>query len=374
MQQVSGGLTSLVLGASLLITGCAALDKPSRSLPVSGELAETANELRTDGAPAVGLAVVSCSGGNQAIVGLRQVDGDAIAGPNSLFNTGSNGKSMLAVAAISLAAKGGFSLDDPIERLWPESVAGREDKKRITLAQLLSHESGMPAFDSGSELSTVPAFSGSATEIRRQAAFYFLDQPLVSVPGAKVAYSNAGYVVASALLEHVTGMALTQILDKQVFEPFGFNGRIGEPRAVSPDGLVGHYVNDGKLVPYLDTDPPVPPFLQGAGYISLTTSDYARYVQVHLCGLLGRSAILSQASAKILHGRDRDDHVGLGWGVTELGGSLVSFHVGGTGDFTAYMAVSEAQDKAAIAVLNVGGAPASAAQRWLIATMTPAEE
>ena len=372
--QSNSSLAKLVFGASLLITGCTGLDKPSRSLPVSHELAEAANGLRTDGAPAVGLAVVSCSGGSQAVVGLRQVDGAAIAGPKSLFNTGSNGKSMLAVAAISLAAEGGFSLDDPIETLWPESVAGREDKKGITLAQLLSHESGIPAFDSGSELSTVPAFSGSATEIRRQAAFYFLDQPLVSAPGATVAYSNAGYVVASALLEHVTGMTLTQLLDTQVFEPFGFDGRIGEPRAVSPDGLVGHYVDEGKVIPYLDTDPPIPPFLQGAGYISLTTSDYARYVQVHLCGLLGRSTVLSQASARRLHGRDRDDHVGLGWGVTELGGSLVSFHVGGTGDFAAYMAVSEAQDRAAIALLNVGGAPASAAQRWLIATMTPAEQ
>ena len=229
----------------------------------------------------------------------------------------------------------------------------------------------MSAYTRGVELDTVPEFSGDDRSIRRQAALFFLNQPLASDPGSAVTYSNAGYVVASAVLEHVTRKALPDILAERVFRPLGMEAFVGEPRSISPDGLIGHYLEDGTITPFLDDEPSIPVFLHGAGYVSLNTGDYARYVQAHLCALMGRSSFLSKSAALRLHGREPADRAPLGWGVTELGGATVSFHVGGTGDFTAYMAVSETQDRAAVAVVNAGGEPAAAAQRWLVATMTP---
>ncbi|NQX93647.1 MAG: beta-lactamase family protein [Erythrobacter sp.] len=328
--------------------------------------------IREAGSPAVGVAVVRCGSSEVRVSGVREMGRPEPIGPEAVFNIGSNAKSMLASAAIALQAQGALSLDDDLSALWPEEAARHPEKAGITLAQLLAHTSGLPAFSSGKDLDTVPQGAGNGTTEREAAARFFLSQSLENEPGAKLVYSNAGYVVASAILERVSGLSLEALLQRHVFGPARFMASVGEPRVISPNGLTGHYGGEDGLQAYLEDEPPIPLFLQGAGYVSLTTADYARYVEAHLCALQSKGDFLSSADARRLHGRGEADAAPLGWGSAELGGALVSFHVGGTGDFTAFMAVSESQDKGAVALLNASGPASAAAQAWLVRTMTPA--
>ena len=356
------------LGIAILVAGCA-----SSSFVASDELAAEASDiLSSSEVPAIGLAVMSCEIGELHVAGNQRTDGALLIEPDARFNIGSNAKSMLATVAARLEMQGDLSLDAPLVELWPEAAAAHPDKASITLAQLLSHTSGLPAFDTGAALSSVPQFGAEKGGDRLAAAEFFLSQPLEREPGQSLVYSNAGYVVASAVLEKTSGLSLPVLLEQSLFAPLEISASLGEPRRMGPRQPYGHFVSFGSVVPYTEDEAPIPSFLEGAGNVSLSTADYAAYVQMHLCALKGESRFLSQSMASRLHGEDGE--FGLGWGRTELSGDPVSFHVGGTGDFSAYMVVSQAQNKAAVAVVNVGGAPARAALTWIIQTMTPTAE
>ncbi len=347
--------------------------------------------------PGFAAGVISCGGGRFELSGLLRFDDRAPVTAAARFNLGSNAKSMLASAAARLAERGELGLDDPLARLWPEAVkvsaseaaaseaaasvaAASEtagDKAELTLSQLLSHRSGLPAFTSGAELRSVPAFEGTPDEIRRQAALWFLEQPLEHEPGTATLYSNAGYVVAGAALSAVSGLGLEALLEREVFAPLELDAVLGTPRT-SLDA-VGHFVEgDGEsstLRSNLDPDPPVPTFLEAAGNVAISAGDYATYLKAHLCALQGvETGYLTVETVRRLHGSSPAAAPALGWGTTDIAGLRTSFHVGGTGDFMAYAALAPAADFGALLLLNVGGEPAAPGSTWLVAAVTARAE
>lgn len=365
--------SAVLAGGALLCSACqtAPATVPQAAPAAPSTLQVAAAELAADPAvPAVGLAVMTCKSQELATAGLLRVDGDDQIAADSRFAIGSNAKSMLATAAARLARRGMLSLDDTIAALWPAAAAAHPDKAGITLAQLLGHASGLPGFDTGAELRTVPEFEGSQREVGIAAAEWFLAQPLETEPGTATAYSNAGYVIAAELVSRAAGKDFRQVVAEEVFVPLGIEAAYGEPRRMPGTQPFGHTATETGIAPYLDEDPPIPTWLEGAGNVAIPVGGYARYVRAHLCALRGESDFLDEALAERLHTPVLDGGAAMGWGRTELAGRPTSFHIGGTGDFTAYMALSPESDRAALAVMNVGGAPAASGQKWLIATMT----
>jgi serine-type D-Ala-D-Ala carboxypeptidase len=91
--------------------------------------------------------------------------------------------------------QGRFRISDPLARLWPGAVPA--DKKKITIAQLLSHASGMaawrPFFE---ELENLPE-----QERRNAVAKAILNDPLEAKPGKKAIYSDLNYILLGLILE-----------------------------------------------------------------------------------------------------------------------------------------------------------------------------
>jgi D-alanyl-D-alanine carboxypeptidase len=95
----------------------------------------------------------------------------------------------------------------------------------VTLAQLLSHTSGMPDFDEAyaaespdmASLLKVVSRPRTNPELVAKA----LTQKWQFTPGTKFAYSNTNYVVVGMMLEKATGQQLAQLLAKRVFAPAG---------------------------------------------------------------------------------------------------------------------------------------------------------
>lgn len=365
-----GAATMLCASTATLANGPAAeIERPSTT--PEGLASAFATQLSEDpDVPAFAIAVGSCKSIDVQMGGLRKVGGEQQIGSSARFNIGSNAKSMLATVAARLHDRGVLSLDSTVEEIWPEAAQKHPDKADITLAQLFAHSSGMPAFDKGSDLERVPPFEGAKQEIRRAAAEWFLMQPLETTPGEATSYSNAGYVIAGYLLEHGTGTPLETLLEAEVFEPLALDASLGEPRHMTGAQPWGHYVSGDVVVAYEEADPPIPPFLEAAGNVSLSPLAYARYLQAQLCALNGESDFIAPDTARRLHRPTKEGGSALGWGVTELNGAPVSFHVGGTGDFTAYAALSGPLDRLAFAILNVGGAPAQQSLQWLIEVMS----
>jgi CubicO group peptidase (beta-lactamase class C family) len=98
-------------------------------------------------------------------------------------------------------------LDEPVSRILPEFE--REDKRAITLRHLLTHTSGLPAWrplyitTGGTPARALQAIAG---------------EPLESAPGARVSYSDLGFITLGFLLERLTGAQLAQIARREIFD------------------------------------------------------------------------------------------------------------------------------------------------------------
>lgn len=75
--------------------------------------------------------------------GVKDAHGHAPWQRDTLVNAYCTIKPITAVAVLMLVERGRLGLDDPVAKHWPEFA--RHGKERITLRQVLSHTSGLPA-------------------------------------------------------------------------------------------------------------------------------------------------------------------------------------------------------------------------------------
>ncbi len=86
-----------------------------------------------------------------------------------------------------------------------------DDKKDITLLQLMTHTSGIPAHFFLSDETSDPA----------DAARVILAHPLEQAPGVGPIYTCMGYILLGRILEKLAGASIDVLAQKYVFDPLG---------------------------------------------------------------------------------------------------------------------------------------------------------
>ncbi|WP_373497923.1 serine hydrolase domain-containing protein [Desulfococcus sp.] len=132
-----------------------------------------------------------------------------------------------AVALMKLMARGALALDAPLATVLPEFA--NTEKRAITIAQLLAHHSGYPAYR--------PFYR----TLRRHPAVtrpFFLRrmlvaQPLADMPGRRTIYSDLGYMILEWVVERVSGNPLDVFLDEAVYAPLSIDRLFFPSRAGS---------------------------------------------------------------------------------------------------------------------------------------------
>ncbi|HEY8311548.1 MAG TPA: serine hydrolase, partial [Gemmatimonadaceae bacterium] len=112
-------------------------------------------------------------------------------------------------AVMVLFDQGRISLDAPVSRYLPEFSGGEKDL--VTIRQLLTHRSGLPA---GRDIFKV---THDPVEARR----LILSTPLIARPGAQYEYSDLGADVLAMVVEKVSAQPLDEFLADYVFHPLG---------------------------------------------------------------------------------------------------------------------------------------------------------
>lgn len=344
--------TALIALATLL--GC---QTPAPPEPSALDIQVHAARLSSP-APALGAISVSCEGGIQfAQDGAARIDTPSPLDRNARFNIGSNAKSMLATLAATYVRDGVLRWDTEVGDILTAEAASLDPVLRhATLAQLLSHRSGLPGYDTGAELSTVRVSGATPSAQRLDFALHVLRAPPAYAPGSAFVYSNAGYGVAGAMLERIGGQPFEELMRERVFAPLHMrHATFGDASPSERGQPLGHYTHDGAQAVYLEAEPPIPAFLQPAGDVSLTLADYGAYLREHLCGLEGRDTrLLPSAIIQALHRPQGEDGASMGWGRYAFGETPASIHVGGTGTFSAFVAVLPSRDLAVATVVNSG--------------------
>jgi CubicO group peptidase (beta-lactamase class C family) len=248
------------------------------------------------------------------------------------FEIGSITKTMTAALLASLVGDGVLALDDAIGR-WLD--AGQNGN--ITLEQLATHSSGLPRLAPNHPAGEANPYrdftAGRAEEGLRTAT---------RTPDAGFLYSNFGYQLLGLALERASGQRYQDLLTERLLGPLGMT-RSGVGRAGRGTRLTGHA--DGKPAGHWDFA------LPGPGAVEATIGDLARYMAASLAppdGPLGTAIRLCQQPRVRIDGRSAR---GLAWIVTN--GLL--FHNGGTGGFSASMAIDQAAGHAMAALVNTHG-------------------
>ncbi|UCJ07851.1 beta-lactamase family protein [Chitinophaga pendula] len=130
---------------------------------------------------------------------------------NTKFRIGSITKQFTAMLILQLQQEGRLQLEDSVGKYLPDYI-----HKNITIAQLLTHQSGIPNCtlntDYLSQLLLHP-FSNSELVTR------FCSDSLEFTSGQHFRYSNAGYMVLSEIIERVTGKKYADVLTEKIFGP-----------------------------------------------------------------------------------------------------------------------------------------------------------
>ncbi|HWS99986.1 MAG TPA: serine hydrolase domain-containing protein [Pyrinomonadaceae bacterium] len=113
-----------------------------------------------------------------------------------------------ALLCAQLVERGEAGLEDRAARYLPEFDT--DDKRVITLRQLLTHTAGLPGWRPLYLLA-----GGDKGRVLQAIA----RGPLESAPGTHVVYSDLGYIALGLMLEKLHGLPLAEIARREIFEP-----------------------------------------------------------------------------------------------------------------------------------------------------------
>ncbi len=181
-------------------------------------------QLLEDGlARGVYTAAVACVGWRgelrwQAAVG--RVSRDPAALPTTLdtsFDLASLTKPLAtALALMVLTEAGKLTPDATLGELLPVAWLP-PDKRSLTLAQLLAHRAGLPAWEPFyREVLPAPPEARVSLLPRLAAA-----TPLAQPPDTATLYSDLGFMLLQAVVEAVSGLGLDRFCREQIYQPLG---------------------------------------------------------------------------------------------------------------------------------------------------------
>jgi len=166
---------------------------------------------------------------------------------DTAFNLASMGKMFTGVAAAQLVEAGRLGFGDSIGRYLPQLPARM---RRITVAQLLDHTSGLGDFfgDPGyAQLRpTLTSLRAYLPLVRRERLRF--------KPGTRWSYSNSGFLLAGLVIEKASGESYDSYLSRHVWKPAGMTHtgcyrRSRLPRFAATGYLPGGAANTSTLAP-----------------------------------------------------------------------------------------------------------------------------
>jgi CubicO group peptidase (beta-lactamase class C family) len=274
------------------------------------------------------------------------------------FHIGSNTKALTGFVAGVLVEKGLVRWDTRISDVFPELVETTRDfYKDKTLQDLLTHRARIRQFILGSEFAQLPEFEGSYVEQRKAFVGWLLEQEPVDIDTKRgYTYSNAGYGIAAAMLEKVSGKSWEELMQDELFEPLGIAAAFGWPAYADEDQPWGHYyeTDSERVFPHDPHDEyQLPKICSAAGDVSMSIKDYVKFLRINLSGLNGKDNILKAPTFRYLHTcNDTTMQYAIGWGRREHEGHPVSRHNGSAGTFYCTALVFRDKDLALAVMMN----------------------
>jgi CubicO group peptidase (beta-lactamase class C family) len=263
------------------------------------------------------------------------------------YRLGSITKSIVAVEVMRLRDEGKLALNDPLDKHVSGTALGSS-----TIAQLLSHTSGLTSESPGSwwERTLGEDWEALDTSLATGA--------IKNRPGSRFHYSNVGFGVLGEVIARHRGTSWLDAVNAEVLTPLGMSRTTPHPDGAHASGFAVH--------PWADTLLPEPSPDAGAmapaGQLWSTITDLARwttFVGGHSGGVLDPSTVAEMREMVTVDDGDQwSVGYGLGLQLVRHQGRRLAGHTGSMPGFLACTLIDPATQTGALLLANTtAGAP-----------------
>lgn len=271
----------------------------------------------------------------QHATGFANKAEDISATPDTGYRIGSITKVFTAVMIYQLIEEGKLSLDTPLSKYYPTVKLADE----ITIAMLLGHRSGLQNY------TAVPGFANTVTEPKTKAQMVEQLSSLDSdfPPGEQTAYSNSGYLLLGFIVEDITRDTYATALKSRITDKLSLHHTVYSEDIESKAFAHSYAITrtGWTEVPFWSLS-----LAQGAGAITSTSTDVARFLSGLFAGKLISASSLAQMKSV-------DGKLGYGLARFPYFDKYIYGHDGSIGGFKSFAAYAE-EDKVAVTVLANG--------------------
>lgn len=213
-------------------------------------------------------------------------------------------------AAMKLVEEKRISLNDPVIKYFP--AFGQNGKEKITIYNLLMHNSGLQAWRKYYEICDSPKCVIDS----------IFAAPLVYKTGDSTLYSDLGLITTGKIIEKVTGKTLAQYVDSVFFKPLGMKNTMFNPLMELWDRVVPTEVDSFWKKTYTavrgrvhDENAATLGGVSGHAGLFSTASDLVRILQMELNGGVygGKRYLQEETVKKFTTQQSPKSTRGIGW-------------------------------------------------------------
>lgn len=336
------------IAITLLLLAAVAGSAESIKTDIDRFVAQTLKELPD--VTSIGIAVVRDGKPfYSAGFGYADVEKQTRADANTGYYIASSTKSYTGLACAVLANRGRLDLDAPISTYLPEVTS---DAGKVTLREFLTHTA--PITNEAIVFRT--AFSGEHTP---KLLATLLNSSKPRKEGFQ--YDNLGYVVASLVIERVTGKPWQKALDELVFTPLGMSATTAYMSVAQRGALASPYEVNRKAEMVRLQFGKNDQMMHAAGGIVTTPADLTRWLAANVSGSkrIPAAAFAEAHRQQTAATADRDGFkgsgYGFGWYQADYAGDKVLFHLGGFEGWRAHVSFMPEKKLGVAVVTNSGG-------------------
>jgi len=317
------------------------------------------------GVPSLSLALVK---GDDILYegcfGHKDVENALTPDPHTRYACASVTKAMTAACLGILRDEGKIDWDVPVTEYLPEfRVFDPQDTARITLRDMLAHNTGLPRHDA--VWYNRKAVGPTTDELVAAIAHLPFNKPFRT----KYEYNNLMFTTAGAVVARVSGMPWQDFIRQRLFEPLGMTDttpvisglRDAENRALP----YARSESGPKRTEYLDFDG-----MAGCGTVNSTIRDMAAWLSLQLGkGCYKGQRIISEKTMAELHTavvvsppipgyvipQMPTSAYGFGWSTQPFRGRMCLQHSGGIDGFSSYATFMPEAGYGIMLFTNLGG-------------------
>lgn len=199
----------------------AAQPQPAWTVPSNQEIRELLTERMQHNGVGIVVGIVEPSGRRVITHGKSGAPDHAPLTADSLFQIGSVTKVLTTLLLADMVQRGEVKLDDPASKYLPPGMKMPQLSRPITLHDLATHRSGLPAMPTNFDLAAKPDPYEAYSVAQLQQ--FLANHTLRREPGEKEEYSNFAVALLGRLLAQRARLDYETLLKQRVLKPLGMN-------------------------------------------------------------------------------------------------------------------------------------------------------